>query len=296
MIKQFLFIVFLFGLASANAQTTLQVVSKSTNKEFTFQEGQTVVVEGEKAEIKVETWDQPQVVVSIILFAKNPDRAVAENELKSFNFTFEEESDRILIRNYYSGSAKAKSELTAQYFVKVPTDCPVQMSNYFGKTDVENLSANLDVNSQFGPISMYNIEGDIGIVSRFGDIFGELLNGNVKIESHRSNVTLKRLQGKYDIKSKYGLIKVFADNRLIDLNIEAEKADVYLFNPEPTESGYELISHFGDITLPEELKINFVENSDTKRHAVYTPGQQQIPGVFVKITYGDIIVKKNPKP
>lgn len=283
---------FLFLVAfGSDAQTTLKVVSKSVDKDFVFNAGKHVVVEGEKAEIKVETWDKNIVHVELKLVAKNPDKAIAESELKYFNHSFSEERGEIKLRNFFSASDKPGSELKAEYLIKVPHDCPVRMSNYFGKTDVKDLTSSLDIDSKFGPVNMNNITGKIDVKSRFGDVLGELLNGMVSIETHRSNITLKQLEGSYNIKSKYGIVKIFSDNELLDLNIEAEKSDVYFFNPNPTAFGYELFAHFGDITVPEELKVNFVENSDTQRHAQYSPGPK-FPGVFVKITYGDIIVRK----
>ncbi len=275
----------------AQAQTVLGVVSKAVEKEFPFKIGQMVVVEGERAEIKIETWEKNTISVKLTLIAKHPQKATAEKELKSFDFSFEDKGDKLVLRNYYANSTKATSELSAVYTVIVPTECPVQMSNYFGKTDVQDLSNSFEIDSKFGPVAMTNLSGIIDVSSRFGDIFGDFLSGKVKIESHRSNITLKHLEGSFDINSKYGIIKIFADNKIIDLNIEAEKSDVYLFNPDPSEFGYDLLAHFGDITVPEDLKINFVEKNDKMSHAVRAPGTQ-FPGVFVKITFGDIIVKK----
>ena len=281
----------ILGTAVSNAQTTLKVVSKSVDRDFVYKSGKSVVVEGEKAEIKVETWDKDIVHVELKLIAKNPDKKIAENELKYFNHSFLEERGEIRLRNFFATKKKPGSELKAEYLVKVPHECPVRMSNYFGKTDVSDLTADLDIDSKFGPVNMKNITGRIDVKSRFGDVLGELLSGMVNIETHRSDLTLKQLEGSYKIKSKYGIVKIFSDNELLDLNIEAEKSDVYFFNPNPTAFGYELFAHFGDITVPEDLKVNFVENSDTQRHAQYSPGAK-FPGVFVKITYGDIIVRK----
>ena len=273
------------------AQNNLKVVTKTVEKAFDYQEGQTLLLEGEKAEIKLETWSENKVYVQLELVAKHPERRQAENDLESFDFVFDVRGDKILLRNFYVGESRSESELSAVYTVKVPTECPVQMSNYFGKTDVQDLTNSLELDSKFGPVNMSNISGEVDVSSRFGDIFGMLLKGQIKIESHRSNVTLKQLEGKFDINSKYGVIKIFADDKLIDLNVEGEKSDLYLFNPDPSEFGYDLLAHFGDITVPDDLKINFVEKSKNMSHAVRKQGEQ-FPGVFVKITYGDIIVKK----
>ncbi|MCB0662108.1 MAG: DUF4097 family beta strand repeat protein [Saprospiraceae bacterium] len=278
------------GFLTLDAQITTQVVSKNIDKNFSYAPGMEVVLEGERAEIQVETWDKNEVEVHLQLMSRHPDAAIAKRDLQIFQYKMETSGNKILIRNFIASSDKPASNLKATYLLKVPEECPVKMTNYFGKSEVSDLQNKLEVNGEFSPISLANIKGDIHVRTKFGDLEADGLDGRVKIESQRSNLTLKRLKGTYDIQSKYGIVKIFSDRNLVNLNIEAERSDVYFFNPNPTEFGYDLMAHYGGITVPNDLKINFVEKSDNLQHAILQSRTQQ-PGIFVKITYGDIVIR-----
>lgn len=273
------------------AQTTLQVVTKKVEKIFPFAVDGSVMIEGEKAEIKVETWSRKEVKVILELSSKNPEKQAAERDLAYFQYDFQSKNGQIRLRNFSTEGSKVQSNFTARYEIWVPEDCPVEMSNYFGKSVVRNLSNRVAIRSEFSPVALSNVKGLIDVNTRFGDLVGEWLNGIVKVQSHRSNVTLRNIKGTYDIQSKYGLIKIFADPDLIDLNIEADKGDVYLFNPDPKAFGYELIAHFGSITVPDDLKLQFTENTEKMRHAIFTASQNQQATVMVRINYGDIVIR-----
>lgn len=271
-------------------QITTQVVSKMVDQSFSYSPGMEVVLEGERAEIEIETWKENKVEVHLQLLSRHPEAAIAKQDLKVFQYKMEQTENKILIRNFVASAEKPASNLKAIYKLKVPEECPVKMTNYFGKSAVSDLQNKLEVNGEFSPISLANISGDIHVRTRFGDLDADGLDGKVKIESQRSNLTLKRLKGTYDIRSKYGIIKIFSDRNLLNLNIEAERSDVYFFNPNPSEFGYDLLAHYGGITVPNDLKINFVEKSDNLQHAIMQSRTQQ-PGIFVKITYGDIVIR-----
>ncbi|MBK9012651.1 MAG: hypothetical protein IPM82_00365 [Saprospiraceae bacterium] len=55
-------------------QTTLQVVTKVMENTFPYKNGTEVNIEGEKAEIKVETWNRSEVKVLVELIAKHTDK------------------------------------------------------------------------------------------------------------------------------------------------------------------------------------------------------------------------------
>ncbi|HMR43754.1 MAG TPA: DUF4097 family beta strand repeat-containing protein [Saprospiraceae bacterium] len=283
-----------FVQTAAGQGLNVQVVSKKVEKTFSYQPGLEVHIEGEKAEITVETWKKNEIKVTLELISKHPQKKTAESDLEFINYIMEKNGARVLLRNFINAGSKPKSELKAKYLVVVPENCPVEMTNYFGKTHLSDLNGGLTVNSQFSPVTMQNLRGNVNVNSKFGDIFGERINGRVKIESQRSDVTLKEIAGAFNISSKYGVVKIFADKSLVDLDIDAQKSDVYLFNSEPSKFGYELVAHFGKITSPEDLKLNFIENTDKFRHAVFQPGNTQA-SVSVRITYGDIVIK-NSKP
>lgn len=285
----------LLGVLNAYAQTPLQVVTKTIEQSLPYQMGCEVNIEGEKAEIIVETWDKSTVEVILELVAKHPDRKIAERDIEAMKYSIDQHGKMIYFRNYISpdiGQPKPESQIKAIYTIHLPEDCPVYLKNYFGNATISNLSNLLRLQSEFGKIFLEDLSGDLFIQSRFGDIFGERISGNLQIDARRSDITLREVSGTCDIKSTYGIIKLFSDERLLKLNIEAEKSDVYFFDPHPTAYGYALTAHYGSITVPTDLKMNYLENTSAMKRATFTPARERA-SISVKISFGDIVIR-NP--
>lgn len=286
---------FLLLAGASFGQTALQVVTKTVEKTMPYKNGYEVNIEGEKAEIKVETWNQNEVKVLIELIAKHPDRKVAENDLDLMNYSTEQHGGDIYFRNYVEkGSRKPQADLKAIYTITLPADCPVYMKNTFGLAQVSNLTNRLDINSEFSKIDLENLSGTVGLQTRFGDIEGRNIAGTVTVTSRRSDITLYDIRGNWNINSQYGILKFFSlpSPELLSLNIEAEKSDVYFFDPDPARNGYTLTAHYGNISVPTDLKFNYLENSDQLKKAIFS-SRVGNSNISVKISFGDITIR-NP--
>ncbi len=277
------------------AQSPLQVVTKTIEKTFPYKNGNEVNIEGEKAEILVETWNRNEVKVLVELVSKHPDRKTAEADLAKMKFTNEQHGDKLYFRNYISkDAAKPTSDLKAIYTITLPSDCPVYMKNNFGLATVSNLTNALRINSEFSKINLENLSGQIGITTRFGDIEGNKIDGLVSINSRRSDITLHEIKGNWNINAQYGVLKFFTNPspELLTMNIEAEKSDVYFFDPKPNFYGYTLTAHYGNISVPNDLKFNFLENSSQLKKAIFS-SKIGSSNISIKISFGDITIR-NP--
>lgn len=141
---------------------------------------------------------------------------------------------------------------------------------------------------------MENVSGLVGIDTRFGDIVGKNVDGNVTINSRRSDITLHDIKGTWNINSQYGVMKFFTNPspELLTMNINAEKSDVYFFDPKPNYYGYTLTAHYGNITVPNDLKFNYLQNTSELKKAIFSSkiGKSNIS---IKISFGDIVIR-NP--
>jgi len=280
---------------NARAQLTLQVVSKTIEKTFPYQSGYEVNIEGEKAEIQVQTWDKDEVRVQVEIIARHPERRRAEKDLEAMVFSSDQHGRNLYFRNYIrapEGQPQPESDLKALYTITLPADCPVYLKNHFGVTNVSNLTNALRVQGEFSKIWLENLRGTIGVNSRFGDIEGRFIDGDVTLNTRRSNITLHEIRGRWNITAHYGLIKLFTDpnENLVSLNIDAQKADVYFFDPRPNAYGYMLTAHYGNITVPNDLKFNFLENTQQVKKAIFS-SRMMNGSISIKISFGDIIIR-----
>lgn len=286
-----------FGDAPLTAQTALQVVTKTIEKAFPYKNGYEVNIEGERAEIQVEAWNQNVVKVLVEIIARHPDRKTAQSDLSLMVYSSEQYGNKIYFRNYLSTpkfGKKPESDFKVIYTITLPADCPMYLKNNYGLTQVNNLTHALHIHSEFSNVNLENLRGKIDVNTRFGDIKGQHIEGDVLINARRSDIELHEIKGNWNINAQYGILNVFTSPSAgsLNLNINAEKSNVYLFDSKPNFYGYSLTSHYGNISVPQNLKFNYLENSSQFKKAVFT-SKIGASNISIKISFGDIVIQ-NP--
>lgn len=284
-------------------QAVLQVVTKKVQKSFTYKAGYEVNIEGEKADVSIQTWDKNEIKVELELIAKHKDQSVAIKDIEALKYLAQRVKNKIYLRNYVSteeDAPKPAAALSARYLITLPEDCPVYLKNHFGEANISNLTNSLRVNSEFSSIGLENIQGTVDLQSRFGDIIGDFIDGQVSINSRRSDILLTNISGSYDITSHYGVIKIFAEDQLLKLNLDATHSDVYFFNPNPAFYSYNLEANQGSINVPDDLKLALLEDQPSLKRYRFKPAQREyFATITLTVTLGDIHLekaKKVPKP
>ena len=287
----------LFLAFGAAAQTTnLHVITKRLEKTFPYREAYELNIEGEKADVLIETWDKPEIAVTLELIAKHPDRKVAEADLEKIRYLAERVKNKIYLRNYIAlkeGEEQPKSNLHARYTIQVPEDCPVYLKNYFGVANVANLRNRFRFQGEFSTIGMENLGGTVDLTTRFGEINAKAVGGQVDMDTRRTDINLEQIAGRYNIRAAYGEIRILSAAReLIDLNIEADKSQVSLFDPRLLEYGYTLTAQHGQVYFPSDLKLEFMKDTEEIKQVDFQPRQEYYPNITISVTFGDIRLKK----
>ncbi len=280
--------------AHVSGQTVLQVASRVIEKTFPYQMGSELNIEGQKAEIRISTWERDEVRISLQIIARHPEKHEAARSLEAMKWKVDQHNQKIYFRNYIDESMHPKAALKAVYTILLPADCPVYLKNYFGLTDVQQLAHRLHINSEFSKTWLRQLKGDIRVISSYGDVEGDGLSGNVFIQATRGDITLHHITGQLDLVSQYGIVKLFTSPHgpPLSLNITAEKSDVYFFDAQPSLYGYRLTAHYGNITAPADLRFNYIENTRSLKRAVFNPNKE-MGTISIKITLGDIVIR-NP--
>jgi hypothetical protein len=295
--KKLFTIICLFALPyiSQAQHEQLHQVSKRLEKTFAYQPGYEVNIEGEKADVVIETWDRAEIGITLEMNARHPEKAVAEADVEKIRYLAKRIKNKIYIRNYISlqeGEKEPESNLHTKYTIKVPEECPVYLKNYFGVADVSNLSNRFRFFGEFTKIGMKNISGHIDLRSRFGDINGNTLDGQVSIASRRSDVSLENISGSYDIDAQYGLVAIYSIGELLNLDIKAEQGDVFLFDPRIREYGFNLQAQNGKVHVPESLEMELLSNSTDIKKLNFKPRQEFYPNITISVTFGDLHIQK----
>ncbi len=296
-----IFIIFLLtGLLwqAPRAQVMVQVVTKKIEKSFSYRDGYEVNVEGEKAEVIVESWDRAEIKITLELTAKHPDKAIAERDLAAIRYVADKVKNKIYVRNYLSegeGKPKAEAVLAAKYLIYVPEECPVYLKNYFGTINVSNLFNSVKINSEFSTIGLNNIRGMMDVQTRFGDLLGTSLDGNMKLSARRSDVTLRDIRGSYDLTAQYGIMKVFGTDEILSLNINTEKTDVFLYDIDPGLFGLNITAQNGKIDLPNNMQYNYLQNTDQIKRIQFKPVTEYYATITISVSFGNVFMGKSDK-
>lgn len=287
------------GLAAwgmvANAQTlqVVQVVSKRVTKEFAYKEGFEVNIDGDKAEVYIETWEQPLIQIQLEIASRHPSKAIAQRDLEYMQYLAQRVKNKIYLRNFISvpeGEPETASRLSVSYRIKVPAECPVYLKTNYGIADVENLSNRLRINSRFSQIGLQNIQGWMDVNSFFGNITGEKLDGNVAITSRRTDITLKDVSGRFDINAQYGLIKLFAAAGLLDLNLRADHSQVYLYAPDLSRYHYSLSAQNSRLSLPKGVNFSMNETTPGIKKLTFRPKSEFYPNISISVSFGELFL------
>ena len=270
----------------------LSVVSQTMLETIPYTEGDELFIDGKKAEIIINTWDRNEIKVQLKITSKHPERKTAEKDLQNSEYTIEKLNNAIYVRNNPSPDGlKISSNIQARYQVVMPKDCPLNLRNNFGSADIEKLNGHIELDGEFSTIRLNNVQGDVNITSYFGDIEAQYISGQVKIDSKRSNIDMSDVSGDFDIKAKFGVVRINTNQSLINLDVEAEKSDVY-FNPLTIKEKsvfYNLLSEYGSIYVPKEYNFNILENSAHSKKAILG-GFENNYAINIATTFGKITI------
>ena len=294
-----------FALASllgtgARAQTPnayREVVSKTIEDTYAYTAGRQLAVEGEKAEIFVETWAKDEINVKVVMTARHATLERAQEDLDNLLYSYETAGQKIFLKNHLKDRDKlSESELTVHFYITLPEECPVYLKSHFGGATISNLRNQLRINGEFSAINIDNVQGLLDIRTRFGDISGDRIDGNVVINSRRSDINLYDIGGTFTINAQYGELKLSPNVGMRDLRITADKSDVYIYEPKNSEGlAYEFNLNNGDVRLPEGRRVMELERTSQLRRFAIQPGTERVGTVTATVTFGDLYLAKQEK-
>lgn len=251
---------FLFGGGIA-AQTTLQVVTKTVQRNLRWKTGYAVEINCEKAEVEVDAApaNQSEVSVTAELTARHPSLDTARADLEAWKFVTSTVGKTIYIRAYI-GLANNRplptSNLKARLVVRVPPDCALVLSNKFGKARLAKISAPVRLSGEFCAFTLSELKGSVQVESQYGNVEGAQLQGAVQVRAKRADVRLSGLQNDCSVRSEYGAVRVESSPQLGNLDVQATKSDVTVDAPPPYRHNFALRALHGQLVLPLSLQLD----------------------------------------
>jgi hypothetical protein len=171
------------------SQVKVQVVTQEVTRKIEWKTGMSVMLSGENAEIVCTSHPENTIDIYLTIISKHTDRSIAETDLQKMKWLVEEKDNKCYIRNYIEltrNEALPESAIRVICNVQVPDGCPVDVRNYFGKTDISGLKSGLSVHNDYGPVSLSGVICNVTVNSVFGDITVTGAIGTTSISSSHS--------------------------------------------------------------------------------------------------------------
>jgi len=292
-ILPFLFAFQILGLNPMHAQTKVYVVSQNIIKSIDWKPGMILLINAERAEIFCSANTSDSIEVKVTITAKHETKKKAEADIEKMKCLNELKGKKVFLRNYIELSkndSRPESDIKVVYNIKVPENCAVDISNYFGTIDVKNLNSKLNINSEFSKIDLGNINGKISVKSTFGDISANTVNGELQIESNRSDIDISNFLGILDIKSKMAQIELNKINDITEIKIDAEKSKIKINTVDFKNIFFDLDLYKVELDKPEAMKLNFSKNEKETVSASFNSGKS-FPQINIKLNIGTLSIE-----
>ena len=276
------------------AQSTLQVVTKTVQKTLAWKAGYSIEIICEKADVEVEAIEagNNNVTVKAELTARHPQLDSAKYDLAAWQFVTSTVGRKIYIRAYIglpSGKSLPNSNLKAKITVRVPTQCPVTLSNKFGKARLEHLTGAIRLSGEFCAFTLLDLKGGVRVESQYGDVDGRQLSGQVDLQMKRAAVAISDLRGNCSVHSEFGAVSVEAGAQTGNLYIKSNKGDVTVETGGSRLHNFMLQATYGELKTPLNPHFERSENGNLKQ-ATLQQGTSR-PQVSVVTTFGKITVQ-----
>lgn len=276
-------------------QDSLYTATRTVERVFDYSSGKSSVnVEGQKAQVYIDTWDQQRIQVKIVLESQHTDPETAQKGLDRITYKMELAKGNVYLRNMADKEAVDAEDspiLGVRYLIQLPKECPVYVKNHFGTAQINDLESELQVNGEFTDIGLQNIKGRIDVITRFGDLEANFIDGNMMVNARRSDILLNEIKGTFDLTTQYSTIKVYSDPNLIRLNIDALRSDVFLYSTQPEIFAYDIVASNANVNTPDWMQFKTMQETEGQRKQ-FTPQNEIYANITVMINFGDLILEK----
>ena len=284
--KHIVISLFLYVLVfTANAQSKVEVITKTIEKTVRYTPGFTLRIEGHSANIKVIGWEKATIQVEIKLISKGLNMQIAKKELEYQKYVINDVDKTHSIRNYLllpKNVAKLSTIQETHIQVFVPSHITVDVRNKFGKIGIQNQIGNLTIENEYGDVSLVNNKGQHHVLSHFGDLNIENLQGDFSYNLVQTETIINGIKGKGTIKSNLGNIEIENIDKHSEIKIDAIKSDVKWKSDNLNQFHLLCESKYGEIKAPKELSIS----STGKNGNNLSNGDKSLSELNIKTDYG----------
>lgn len=286
-------LVLIASLTVAKAQTTLQVITKTVRQE-TEMSGKTLVLNLNKADLKIteSTTDKAEITWRII--TKNIDKNIAENESGFVNHVFAKYDNQVIVNYDLSiprGYGKLKSTLLIEIDLKLPKQALIVAKTQLSTLEINGVSNNIKAELKFGKMELTNYSGMLNLTSNFGDVVCRKCSGNLIISVEKADFTATDLSAKSRVVSKFGNVTVEV-GKLPELEILAFRSKINVSSLQIADYKWSVKNKNAEIHVPTSLKKDVSKYLDNRLFQLNEANNK--PKISIENQYEDIVISNEP--
>ncbi len=160
---------------------------RADTKSFPYQAGDTLVVENDYGRVRVSTWDNPMIEVSI------REIAVEESQLENVTVLSQKVGNRVFLRSYFYNYSSESVYIDIQ----APRDLNLIVWGANLAVEVYNVAGNVRVQTLTGFVTVENLHSSASLFTEDGNILFRSAvqpSGDIRLESNRGNITCRVIE------------------------------------------------------------------------------------------------------
>jgi DUF4097 and DUF4098 domain-containing protein YvlB len=177
------------ALSACSVNLSAERLVRREEQRFTVDGRPEIVLKTFDGAIRVESWDKPEVLVTI------ERQAGDEESIKSIQVKSDQQGNRIsveVLKPEHSTTIAVGMHVgrSAALIVSVPRDADVRAQSGDGAVNVENVAGRLDVSTGDGAVTVRRSEGDMLVHTGDGAVSLEGVRGQAELSTGDGSVTI----------------------------------------------------------------------------------------------------------
>lgn len=272
------------------AQTTLQVATKTIEKIVGLPGINTLYIIAEKGDIDIVSWEKPELSITMQLSARHTERATAASDLAKVKYIAERQGKNYFVRNYIllaEGESKPVSNIKARYTIFIPSSVSVDLVNTFGSIKMKGLTKKLHLKADFCTTWISDTRGTLDLKTTFGELGGSALAGDISFSGDHTNLRLDQVSGTLEVDASYGNVEILPTNGLTSLTVHSKKSEVMLSAKNWRLFNYTVNGAYTNMKLPNAFK--WKRNTADFKDAFFS--NNQLASVQINTEFGKLTIK-----
>jgi len=191
-------------------------------------------------DIEIQGTSEEKIAVTLRKTVWRRKEDAAQEIADELKMIIQEEADRLVISTNRDEFGRKNFKLS--FKISVPMNMDVQVNNSYGNVDVTNVK-NVDITNRHGKIFAADITGQAVLENSYKTVEVENIDADLELESHNSSVYVSKVKGKAHIVHRYGDIQL--DDISKGVKVEGSHSEIYgenLAGPVDIESSYKKIT------------------------------------------------------